>query len=179
MAMTKCRECGKEISESAVVCPNCGRRTKKASLEVERAALQKRWVVGAVITFLGVLLLIIYFKTFRLLWEVWGMKTLLLPFKGIQADTVIFTLAGVILVICGIVHLKNSSDVAKRLARQAIEENSIKVDVKKKNADSAGAEQKPAVTARVDGNGWTCSCGRRNAVYVSTCACGVQKRDIK
>jgi hypothetical protein len=25
-------------------------------------------------------------------------------------------------------------------------------------------------------NGWQCSCGRTNAVYVSTCSCGLSKR---
>ena len=27
-------------------------------------------------------------------------------------------------------------------------------------------------------NGWTCSCGRSHAGYVSSCPCGVNKRDI-
>jgi len=30
MAMTKCDECGKEISESAAVCPHCGHRNKRS-----------------------------------------------------------------------------------------------------------------------------------------------------
>ena len=34
----------------------------------------------------------------------------------------------------------------------------------------------PAVAV---GDGWVCSCGRVNANYVSTCTCGVNKRDIK
>lgn len=29
------------------------------------------------------------------------------------------------------------------------------------------------------GDGWVCSCGRVNANYVSTCTCGVNKRDRK
>ena len=28
-------------------------------------------------------------------------------------------------------------------------------------------------------NGWICSCGRKNADYVSTCFCGANKTDIK
>ena len=169
MAVVKCRECGKEISSSATACPNCGCRTKNATLEVEKIALQKRWYVGAGLTGAGILLLIIYFNKFRWLWKIWGLKVLLLPFKGIQLDTVIFTIGGVVLLICGLVHLKNSKDIAARLARQMPSESVIKPVVKKENVSPAG----------VNGNGWSCTCGGCNAVYVSTCSCGVHKRDIK
>ena len=37
----------------------------------------------------------------------------------------------------------------------------------------------PANTTHISsGSGWTCSCGRKNANYVSTCSCGINKRDL-
>lgn len=32
MALTKCKECGKEISKDAEVCPHCGKKVKKGNL---------------------------------------------------------------------------------------------------------------------------------------------------
>lgn len=37
----------------------------------------------------------------------------------------------------------------------------------------------PLVSANPKPQTWTCSCGRENAAYVSTCTCGINKHDIR
>ena len=37
---------------------------------------------------------------------------------------------------------------------------------------------KPQTEQPMSSGGWRCSCGRANANYVSTCACGKSKRDV-
>jgi len=56
MALSECRECGKEISKKAEICPNCGSPTKWGK-KVKRKERHKRkgHVQGA-----GCLLIIIY-----------------------------------------------------------------------------------------------------------------------
>ncbi|MBE6942240.1 MAG: hypothetical protein E7455_08170 [Ruminococcaceae bacterium] len=50
--------------------------------------------------------------------------------------------------------------------------------------NAAGARYCVACSAELDGvkvpaGGWKCTCGRVNASYVSTCACGVNRREIQ
>lgn len=42
MALHKCPECRKKISESAETCPNCGFSFKEADLEVYKQKLEQR-----------------------------------------------------------------------------------------------------------------------------------------
>ncbi len=39
MALVKCKECGKEISDTAKVCVNCGAKTEKAKMKSKRVKL--------------------------------------------------------------------------------------------------------------------------------------------
>lgn len=41
MALIKCEECGKEISDKAVSCPNCGNMLKKDTYNKEISAAKK------------------------------------------------------------------------------------------------------------------------------------------
>ena len=42
MALINCPECNKEISDKALVCPNCGENSKKQKLTL------KRWIIIAI-----------------------------------------------------------------------------------------------------------------------------------
>ena len=49
MALVKCKECGKEISSSSSVCPNCG---------IELKSFNKSKVIGIALIVLGVVSII-------------------------------------------------------------------------------------------------------------------------
>lgn len=55
MALIKCSECDKEISENAKICPHCG-----AKHETEEQK-QARFIIGAVI---GIISLLLFFSGF-------------------------------------------------------------------------------------------------------------------
>jgi len=48
MALIKCPECDKEVSESAKSCPNCGYRLRKSILK-QKSTSNNKWIIFAVI----------------------------------------------------------------------------------------------------------------------------------
>lgn len=56
MALIKCTECGKEISDSAECCPNCGCRTKHGETVSQAKGMQKSYIVVAVLLIVGFVL---------------------------------------------------------------------------------------------------------------------------
>jgi predicted RNA-binding Zn-ribbon protein involved in translation (DUF1610 family) len=42
MSLLKCQECGKEISDQAASCPNCGAPTKHGRIETKRERSKRR-----------------------------------------------------------------------------------------------------------------------------------------
>lgn len=50
-------------------------------------------------------------------------------------------------------------------------------EAKKKSEMQANSQIVAAEAAKA--NGWTCTCGRTNAAYVSSCVCGVTKQEAK
>lgn len=58
MAMIKCRECGREISDSAAVCPHCGRKTRSGiRAEGEKANSTMFFIALAVLVLGGIMLM--------------------------------------------------------------------------------------------------------------------------
>ena len=51
MALIKCKECGKEISDKAKTCPNCGNPTKSKRFDIDKevSTLKKFLIVGIVV----------------------------------------------------------------------------------------------------------------------------------
>jgi DNA-directed RNA polymerase subunit RPC12/RpoP len=47
MALIKCAECGKEISDQAAACPNCGNPVGMRAVTIQRT--HKRWKIGIII----------------------------------------------------------------------------------------------------------------------------------
>lgn len=57
MALIKCTECGKEISDSAVSCPHCGYKTSRGQTVTQAKGFMSQYVVAVVFLLLGVVLL--------------------------------------------------------------------------------------------------------------------------
>jgi ribosomal protein L32 len=65
--LIKCTECGKEISDHAVACPNCGNPTKKTDqenppkLRVQPELTSKKWkkvkIIGWIVFFVGLMIM--------------------------------------------------------------------------------------------------------------------------
>ena len=60
MSLIKCKECGKEISDKAEICPNCGYILK--SVEIKSELKQKKSIkkIGTILCVIGSLLLIVF-----------------------------------------------------------------------------------------------------------------------
>lgn len=56
MALIKCTECGKEISDSAVSCPNCGCKTSHGQTEAQAKGLLVGWIIGVAGLVIGLIL---------------------------------------------------------------------------------------------------------------------------
>lgn len=58
----------------------------------------------------------------------------------------------------------------------------IQEQLSQKDAKTSHSASSPIATTTSNkpiANGWTCSCGRNNPTYASTCVCGKNKRDIE
>lgn len=80
MALIKCSECGKDISDRALVCPSCGNPVKQSitdsSVKVEIERTSKHWKKQSL---LGIILIFVAFITmFRSIG--WGFFLLFLAF---------------------------------------------------------------------------------------------------
>ena len=56
MALIKCAECGKEISDSAEVCPNCGCKTSRGETVSQAKGLAVNYVIVAALIIIGLIL---------------------------------------------------------------------------------------------------------------------------
>ena len=66
MALIKCLECGKEVSEKALICPNCGSPIRISDLnkEKEQAAKEaQRKILFLILGFLALLIIIFFITT--------------------------------------------------------------------------------------------------------------------
>ena len=61
MALIKCAECGKEISDSAEICPNCGCKTAKGQQTAKAKGLLTNYLLQLVLLIVGA---IIFFPAF-------------------------------------------------------------------------------------------------------------------
>jgi len=62
MALTKCKECGGEVSSKAKACPHCGAVTtnRTASASPTRRMKQKLGLIGALVLFVGVFMPVLH-----------------------------------------------------------------------------------------------------------------------
>ncbi|OOF43579.1 MULTISPECIES: zinc ribbon domain-containing protein [Rodentibacter] len=66
MALTRCPECRKKISESAKICPNCGFSFKQENLEIYKQKLEERHLQNTEINRKSTKLHLIWFCIFAL-----------------------------------------------------------------------------------------------------------------
>lgn len=57
MALIKCTECGKEISDSAVSCPHCGYKASPSQMATQAKILTSQYIAALIILIIGVILL--------------------------------------------------------------------------------------------------------------------------
>lgn len=62
MALIKCSECGREISDQAETCPNCGSTTKYGLRQKEQQVKEKKKTTGNIAHIIGMVagLIIVY-----------------------------------------------------------------------------------------------------------------------
>lgn len=71
MALINCKECGKEISTMAEVCPHCGSRTQHGKSIAEKKSLLTKYAIWGIFIVFGVVLLFGSFKPFAELLDEW------------------------------------------------------------------------------------------------------------
>lgn len=72
MAMIRCFECGKEISDSAERCPHCGCVTSSGETKSQAKAILVQWVISAIALFAGIMLFISGIGSFSIIKMVIG-----------------------------------------------------------------------------------------------------------
>jgi hypothetical protein len=75
--------------------------------------------------------------------------------------------------------IKNIDENVQAMATPAIQETEINTKCKANTKAKREAEER---AARMTGNAirsWTCTCGRINDYYVTTCTCGMNRRNVK
>lgn len=62
----------------------------------------------------------------------------------------------------------------------ALPDQVLRFNTRGKRSDVAPTLERENSSPRIQAkNGWTCSCGRKNADYVSTCICGINKHECQ
>ena len=91
-------------------------------------------------------------------------------FVGIGSSAVSFLIFGTLGYIADNVGASNNSFTPEWISRSI--QNKVDESVK---ASEKGAT--PVAVKELSDGSWVCSCGRTNGSYVSTCVCGINKRD--
>lgn len=177
MALTICKECGKEISTSAESCPNCGYKTKQGTANKENPTLRIKIGIYAGIFLLALVLFIVNAAKLLTLYDesqnifafvYYDLEPNFTFMEYLSARNgmgVLLTtiISALILPLAAVSTLKN----IKRYKRNKDEATNERI-LYGKNAT------KSPVQARAQ---WSCACGRVNPSYVTTCNCGNRKHD--
>jgi len=177
MALITCRECGKEISDSAKQCPHCGCSTKFGKEVVQAKGLLIAMVVACIASLIGAML---FFFNLGPLFE--GLDDYNDLGRWLSRDDEAW---GVLMRVCiGLgmligsvavfIKIKNEANwQAQRITTQPATRipDELLGDMKDNTSFSIKREERAP-------SSWKCVCGRINANYVSTCTCGKNKRDI-
>ena len=178
MALINCKECGKEISDSAKQCPHCGCRTQFGKNVVQTQGLNVMLIVACLSGLIGMFLF----------WS--GLLTML---EGINDYGGFFRwfnrydgAGGIFVKVCfGWGMLIASSILSIKVYReakwQAYQKENPTVSTRipdelfEETEEDTPLYKKREVS--VPSNSWRCHCGRINANYVTTCTCGKNKGD--
>ena len=162
MALIECKECGKQISDSAKTCPNCGCKTAFAENSSKLLGYAIHMLIDIVVALIA---------GFALLQGTSELLDNLDRFdrwleRGEPVATFLRIGIGLVVMIGALLNLKNVGYEFQWYSKNPAQSGQT-------NASHCDAAQ-DAVT--LPGQ-WTCSCGRNNAAYVSTCSCGKSKRE--
>lgn len=159
MAMIRCYECGKEISDSAERCPHCGCVTSRGETKSQAKALLIQWAITAV-AFIGGIALIV---------------------SGINGFSIIKLLIGISLVLGGIIDMIVIWCRAKEINDQTEEKSVTVINAEGKviaeQSNHSSVDRKGTKVVNADGtvvydNGreWQCpACNYRNPSTLIRC----------
>ena len=172
----RCKDCGKEISENATLCPHCGAKTLKGELDEKNKALRiKQWIhtgmflVGIILFVLNVGTLVERYDEWEIadgiIRDIWGStKVTFLEYLGVHDERGVFwaTIFGAILAPWG---------ALGALVNRGRYKNNIIIASNEKILYGSHASGE---TGREE-NLWTCAaCGQVNLKRVAFCQkCGV------
>lgn len=179
MALIKCKECGKDISETAENCPHCGERTACGRKAVEAKRLQLKKLFATILLLIGIVLIagsgkraIEYYADWRENWNSWrlhlhGDLRRYMEYYEVY-DVFAKTTYGVLFLLGGIVGLY----IAKPKTEE-ISGNRSYNEKQQKQAVPIPVRQAKAAPA----SGWKCAdCGEINEEHLNTCQyCGSTK----
>lgn len=175
MALINCRECGKQISDSAKQCPNCGSKTEFGRKETQSKTILLFIALGAALSLLGIYL---FFPALAAVLD--GIDAYNGYLRWIKNDDEAW--ASIIKFGFGLGFCVVAFIVSKAAIQQAkiiTDKNPKEVRIPDELFEGLEEDKPFRLKSQVStSNGWNCSCGRTNATYVSTCACGKNKNDI-
>lgn len=160
MALIKCSECGKEISTTAERCPHCGYCTNHGRSVVETKALLVKWGVFVILIIIGFVMI---FTNAEMFFKVSDSLQYYRSWSDAGKAGFWKFVIGALLLVCGIINM-----VGIKKQSESIKGNGFTSNVSEHRANDTDAPDR-----------WTCACGRKNPKYVSTCTCGVNRRDMK
>lgn len=186
MALINCRECGKQISDSAKQCPHCGCGTQFGKNVAQAQGLNVALLIGCVAGLIGMFL---FWSGLMPMQE--GIADYGSLFRWLDRDD---EAGGIFVKVCFglgmtigsvVISLKVRREAKWQAQRMAAKHPTVPIpntpDMRIPDELFDGAEEDVPFHAKREKsvpNGWKCSCGRTNAIYVSTCACGKNKHDI-
>ena len=185
MALIRCIECNKEISDSAETCPHCGMKTNHG----QKVAQDKKLAISVLFAFgffiLGMVLFISgssFIKEYtssywgEYLWEegYWTEDS-----EAVMA--VIKQVAGAGMFIGGLIDIWITAYKFKNSSSPVTNSSStpFKTISTAKNFTNSGSNGNYPTNQNASSNGWTCTCGKTHQAFVSSCSCGKNKRDIQ
>lgn len=187
MALINCRECKKEISDTAKQCPHCGCQTRFGNEAAQVRGMQIALTIACVAGLIGMFLIFCnigpllegidnYGEFSRWLSkndDAWGIFL-----------KVCIGLGMVVGAVCILIKIKREANWIKELTgRQYLEvpvRNYSSARISDELIDGRN-EKQPTYIKRDKGvatNGWQCTCGRTNANYVTSCVCGKNKGSV-
>lgn len=177
MALIKCKECGKDISETAENCPHCGDRTAYGHRATEAKLLRIERLFAATMLLIGLVLVIVNGLQAIGLYMEWNDRgryyedySFISYCKDIgERETVTRTIYGVLFLVLGASNLYT----AKAKMEELGEVNQILKKQPIKATPTSVPEKKP-----VPASCWRCNeCGEINKEHMDRCQyCGSTKK---
>lgn len=188
MALINCKECGKQISDSAIQCPHCGCATQFSGNVEKAKRLNIDLIITCIFSIVGLVLFSIYFPKLINGINHYDSFVRWLKKDAEALNTYVLTCVSLGTIIGTVIrsikirgaarwqaHLMETGQIGSNSTQTATYNNPasrIPDELLDGTEEDEPFRIKPGKSAP---NSWKCSCGRTNAVYVSTCCCGKNK----